>query len=83
MTKKNLKKMLKKVVASKRPRGSSSSEFDKTMFVSAEAEARFNDSVTRRSGLKEQGFDIDVENPRVEYFWRVIDSRGWQIFCKH
>ena len=33
-----------------------------------EAEERFNDSVTCRSGLKEQGFDIDVENPKVEYF---------------
>ena len=60
--------MLKKVVASKRPRGSSSFEFDKTMFVSVEAEARFNDSITHWSGLKERGFDIDVEKPRVEYF---------------
>ena len=58
-------------------------EFYKTRFVSTEAEARFNDSVTRQSGLKEQGFDIDVENPRIEYFQRVIQSRGWQNFCKH
>ena len=75
--------MPKKVVASKRPRGSSSSEFDKTRFVSVEAETKFNDSITCRSGLKERGFDIDVENPKVEYFYRVIESRGWQFFCTH
>ena len=75
--------MPKKAVASKRPRGSSSSKFDKTRFVSAEVEARFNDSVTRRSGLKEQGFDLDVENYRVQYYHRMIESWGWQMFCKH
>ena len=69
--------MPKKVVASKRPWGSSSSEFDKSRFVSAKAEARFNDSVTHRLGLKERGFDIDVENPKVEYFQRVTESKGW------
>ena len=60
--------MPKKVVTIKRPRGSSSSEFDKTRFVSGEVEARFNDSVTRRPRLKEWDFDIKVENPRVKYF---------------
>ena len=75
--------MPKKVVASKRPRGSSSSEIDAKRFVSVGAEARFHYSATRRSGLKERGFDLDVENPRVESFQRVIESRGWQIFCKH
>ena len=69
--------MPKKVVASKRPRGSSSSEFDAKRFVLAGAEARFHDSVTHQSGLKEMGFDLDVENYRVEYFHRVIESRGW------
>ena len=75
--------MPKKAVASKRPWGSSSSEFDKMRFVSVEAEARFNDSVSRRSGLKERVFDIDVENPKVECVQRVIKSKGWQFFCKH
>ena len=76
--------MTKKTVANKRPRGSSSTEYDKTRFVSAEVEARFNNSVTRWSGLKERGFDINMENSRMEYFQRVIQSRGWQrLFCKH
>ena len=75
--------MPKKVVANKRPRGSSSSDFNHKRFVSADVEARFNDSVTRRSGLREQDFDLDIENPRVECFKRVIKSQGWQMFCKH
>ena len=70
-------------MAGKRPRGSSSFEFDPKRFVSADAEARFHDSVTRQLGLREWGFDLDVENPRVEYFQRVIESRGWKIFGKH
>ena len=76
-------KMPKKAVVSKRPRGSSSTKYDKTRFASMEAEARFNDSVTCRSRLKERGFDIDLENPKIEYFQRIIQSRGWQLFCKH
>ena len=52
-------------------------------FVSAEAEVRFHDSVTQHSGIKERGFDIDVENARDEEFQRVIQSRGWQLFYKH
>ena len=75
--------MPKKAMASKRPRGSTSSEFNTKRFVSTEAEARFNDSITRISGLKERDFDLDSKNPRVEYFQRVIKSRGWQIFYKH
>ena len=66
--KKNLGKMPKKVVASKRSRGSSSSEFDKIRFILAKAKARFNDSANYQSGLKEPDFDVDVENPTVEYF---------------
>ena len=58
------KKMTKKSVASKCPKGSSSSDYDRTQFVSADAEGRFNTLVTRRSGIKERGFDIDVENAR-------------------
>ena len=33
--------------------------------MEAEVEARFNDSVTCRSGLKERGFDLELENYRV------------------
>ena len=68
--------MHKKAVASKRPQGSSFSEFHSKRFISAGAEARFHDSVTCQSGLKERGFDLDVENPRVQYFQGVIKSRG-------
>ena len=75
--------MPKKAITSKRPRGSSSSEYDRTRFVSTDADARFHDSVTCRSRLREKGFDIDVENPKVEEFQRIIQSRGWQLFCKH
>ena len=39
--------------------------------------------MTRRSGVKEWGFDIDVENARVEDFQKVIHSQRWQLFCKH
>ena len=69
--------MPKKSVASKRPRGSSSSDYDCTQFVSTDLEGRFNTSVTQHSGIKERGFDIDVENTRVKNFQRVIRSRGW------
>ena len=54
-----IKKMPKEAVANKRPRRSPSSEFNPKRFVS---------SVTRRSGLRERGFDLDVENSKVEYF---------------
>ena len=56
----------KKIVAHKRPRGSSYSNFDSKRFMSTDAEARFHDLVTHRSGLKERGFDIDIECPWVE-----------------
>ena len=69
--------MPKKEMASKRPRGSSSSEFDTKRFVLDEAKAKFHDSVTHQSGLKEIGFDLDVEKPIVYYFQRAIESRGW------
>ena len=64
----------KKSVASKRPRGSSSSDYDRTQFVSVDAEGRFIASVTKQSGIKEWGFEIDVENARVEGFQRVIQN---------
>ena len=77
------KKMPKKSVASKRPRGSSSSDYDCTRFISADTEGLFNTSVTRRSRIKERGFDIGVDNARVVDFQRVIHSRGWQLFYRH
>ena len=75
--------MPKKFIASKCPRGSSSSDYDCTQFVFTDDEGRFNALMTRRSGIKERRFNIDVENARVEDFQRVIQSRGWQLFCKH
>ena len=72
----------KKTIAYKRHRGSSSSNFDPKRFVSVDADARFHDSMTRRSGLKEWSFDIDIESPRVEYFRQIIESRGWQELYK-
>ena len=73
----------KKSMASKRPRGSSSSNYDRTRFVSADAEGRFHALVTKRLGIKEWGFEIDSENARVEGFHMVIQNQGWQLFCKH
>ena len=70
------KNMPKKVVASKCHRGSSFSEYDQSQFVYADTEAFFHDSITRRFGIREKGFDIDVENAQVEGFQRVIHSRG-------
>ena len=77
------KQMPKKVVARKHPRGLSSSKYDHSRLVSADAEGRFHASVTRCSGSSEKGIDIDEENTKVEDFQRVIHSRGWQLFCKH
>ena len=76
------KNMPKKSVASKQPRGLSS-KYDRSRFVSADSDARFHDFVTWRSRIKDRGFDIDVENARVEDFQIVIQSRGSQLFCKH
>ena len=70
-------KMPKKYVASKRPWGSTSSDYDRTRFISTDVEGRFNASVTKRSGIKERGFEIDVDNTKVEVFQRVIHSHGW------
>ena len=39
--------------------------------------------MTKRSGIKEHGFEIDGENARVEGFYKVIQNRKWQLFCKH
>ena len=39
--------------------------------------------MTKRSSIKEWGFEIDVENARVEGFQTVIQNRGWQLFYKH
>ena len=48
--------------------------------MSADAQARFHDSVKRRSGLKERGFEID--SPYLADFETIIKQRGWQEFCK-
>lgn len=70
---------MKKTTA-KRARGSSSSLFDAKRFVYAEAEARFHDSVKRREGLKERGFELD--SPHFHIFGAVIKKQCWQEFCK-
>ena len=31
----------------------------------------------------EWGLYIDIESLLVEYFRQIIESRGWQEFCKH
>ena len=59
-------------MASKRPRGSSSSDYDRTRFVSADGDVQFHASMTKRSGITERGFEIDGENARVEGFHMVI-----------
>ena len=59
----------KKTTASKCPRASSSMEFDHTWFVSAQAEVRFQASMTKRSGIKERRFDLDRENSRTASFY--------------
>ena len=59
-------------MASKRPQGLSLSDYDSTRFVSAEVEGRFHALMTKRSGIKEQRFEIDSENARVEGFHTVI-----------
>ena len=64
----------------KREKGSSSSSFDNKRFVSADAEARFHDSVKGMLGLKERGFGIDSSH--LVYFETIITRRGWQEFCK-
>ena len=37
--------------------------------------------MTHCSRIKDRGFDINVENARVENFKRIIQSQGW--LCKH
>ena len=66
---------MKKCVATKRARGSSSSSFDIERFVSAEAETRFYDSIKRRSSLKERGFEL--EPSYMAKYETVIENRGW------
>ena len=72
----------KKSTATKRARPSSSTEFDHNQFVSAKAEARFQSSITRRSGIKERGFELDNENSKIANFSQTIQESGWQIFCR-
>ena len=61
---------VKKSVAQKRSRGSSSSSFDMKRFVLADAEARFCGLVKRRVGLKERGFNLD--SSQLQYFETII-----------
>ena len=77
------RKFPKKAVASKHPSGLSSSKYDRSWFISADAEARFLVSITWHSGIKKKGFDLDIENAQVEDFQGVIQTQGWQMFCKH
>ena len=71
---------MKKSTTTKRARGSSSSSFDNKRFVSADAEAHFQDSVKRRAGLKERGFDIDY--PYLADFESIVMRRGCQELFK-
>ena len=75
-----VKKNMKKSMAHKRSRGSSSSSFDTKQFLLANAEARFHDLVKRRAALKERGFELDSSH--LEYFETIIAQRGWQEFYK-
>ena len=73
----------KKTTASKRPRASSSTEYDHSRFVAVDAEACFHASVTKRSGIKEWGFELEGENVRTEGFYKTIQDRRWQLFYRH
>ena len=75
--------MPKKSIVRKCPQGSSFSDYDRTQFVSIDAEGPFNALVTKQSRIKERRFNINVENARMEDFKRVIHSRKWQLFCNH
>ena len=69
-----VKKNMKKSVAHKRSRRSSSSAFNMKRFVLVDAEARFYDSVKQRAGLKERGFEI---NPTyMGHYEAVINKRS-------
>ena len=72
------KKMPKKSIVRKCPQGSSFSDYDRTQFVSIDAEGPFNALVTKQSRIKELRFNINVENARMEDFKRVIHSHKWQ-----
>ena len=71
---------MKKSVAHKRSRGSSSSSFDTKRFVSANAEALFHNLVKQRVELKEISFEI--YSSHLAYFETIIAQKGWQEFCK-
>ena len=71
----------KKSTATKCACPSSSIEFDHHRFVSAEVEALFQSSITRRSGIKERGFEIDSENARTEGSTKPSRSTGGNYFA--
>ena len=58
-------------------------EYDHSQFVFADVEVCFHASVTKRSGIKEQGFKLDGKNARIEGFYKTIEDREWQLFCRH
>ena len=59
------------------------SEYDRSWFVSTDAEGHFHASVTNRLGIKEWGFELDADNARTEGFYKVRQDRGGQLFCQH
>ena len=64
----------------KMARPSSSQSFNVKKFVSAKAEVRFNDSIIKRVGLKERGFDLELH--RFPDICAIIERWGWQKFCQ-
>ena len=71
---------MKKRITTRRVRGPSSSSFDNKRFVFVDAKRRFHNSIKRRLGLKEWGFEL--EPPYMAEYKAVIISKGWQVFCK-
>ena len=68
-------------MATKHPRASSSTQFDHTRFISAEAEARFQASITKRLGIKEQGIELDVKIQEPGSSLRQSKSTGGSCFA--
>ena len=62
----------KNTTASKCPLASSSTEYNHSRFVSANAKGCFHASVTKRLGIKERGFELDGANVRTEGFYKTI-----------
>ncbi|PON49248.1 hypothetical protein PanWU01x14_231230, partial [Parasponia andersonii] len=56
---------------------SSSSSYDKKLFISVEAEDRFRNFVTHKGPIKERGF-VNPSN-KLE---AIIKNKGWEEFAK-